>query len=72
MVPPSYRTFLTILFDHSKNMLLFYLRARKFRKIGYHFYIRHDGTMTKHSILLEVGAHAVPYNHCSIGICYED
>ena len=22
-------------------------------------------------MLLEVGAHAVPYNHCSIGICYE-
>ena len=27
--------------------------------------------MTQHSILLEVGAHAVPYNHRSIGICYE-
>ena len=49
----------------------FYLRARNFRKIGYLFYIRRDGTMTQHRMLLEVGAHAVPYNHCSIGICYE-
>ena len=39
--------------------------------IGYHFYIRKDGTMTQHRKLLEVGAHARPYNRCSIGICYE-
>ena len=37
----------------------------------YHFYIRRDGSMTQHRMLLEVGAHAVLYNHCSIGICYE-
>lgn len=46
-------------------------RKRGFRTIGYHFYIRRDGTMTQHRQLLEVGAHARPYNHCSIGICYE-
>ena len=27
--------------------------------------------MTKHRRLLEVGAHARPYNRCSIGVCYE-
>ena len=27
--------------------------------------------MTQHRFLLEVGAHARPYNRCSIGICYE-
>lgn len=27
--------------------------------------------MTQHRKLLEVGAHARPYNRCSIGICYE-
>ena len=31
-------------------------KARGFRTIGYHFYIRRDGTMTQHRRLLEVGA----------------
>lgn len=44
---------------------------RGFYDIGYHFYIRKDGTLTQHRFLLEVGAHARPYNRCSIGICYE-
>lgn len=51
-----------LLSDHQK---------RGFRTIGYHFYIRRDGTMSQHRQLLEVGAHARPYNRCSIGICYE-
>lgn len=46
-------------------------KARGFRDIGYHFYVRRDGCMTKHRRLLEVGAHARPYNRCSIGVCYE-
>ena len=46
-------------------------RARGFRTVGYHFYLRSDGTLTQHRRLLEVGAHARPYNRCSIGICYE-
>lgn len=46
-------------------------KARGFRTIGYHFYIRKDGTLTQHRYLLEVGAHCRPYNRCSIGICYE-
>lgn len=46
-------------------------QARGFRTVGYHFYIRRDGTLTQHRKLLEVGAHARPYNRCSIGICYE-
>lgn len=46
-------------------------KARGFRTIGYHFYIQRDGTLTQHRRLLEVGAHARPYNRCSIGICYE-
>jgi N-acetyl-anhydromuramyl-L-alanine amidase AmpD len=44
---------------------------RGFAKIGYHFYIRRDGTLTQHRELLEVGAHCKPYNRCSIGVCYE-
>jgi N-acetyl-anhydromuramyl-L-alanine amidase AmpD len=46
-------------------------KARGFRAIGYHFYIRRDGTLTQHRRLGEIGAHCIPYNRCSIGICYE-
>lgn len=46
-------------------------KARGFRTIGYHFYIRRDGSVTQHRKLLEVGAHCRPWNRCSIGICYE-
>ena len=38
--------------------------ARGFRDIGYHFYVRKDGSCTQHRLLLEVGAHARPYNRC--------
>ena len=41
--------------DYTVEQLLRDYRARKFRKIGYHFYIRRDGTMTQHRMLLEVG-----------------
>ena len=57
--------------DYSVEQLRRDHLARGFRDIGYHFYIRKDGTMTQHRKLLEVGAHARPYNRCSIGICYE-
>ena len=57
--------------DYSVEKLRSDHKARGFYDIGYHFYIRKDGTMTQHRMLLEVGAHAKPYNRCSIGICYE-
>ena len=57
--------------DYPVEQLLRDHRARGFRTVGYHFYIRRDGTLTQHRHLLEVGAHARPYNRCSIGICYE-
>lgn len=46
-------------------------KARGFRTVGYHFYCKKDGSLTQFRKLLEVGAHARPYNRCSIGICYE-
>lgn len=55
--------------DYSVEQLRRDHKARGFYDIGYHFYIRKDGTMTQHRKLLEVGAHARPYNRCSIGIC---
>ena len=57
--------------DYSVEHLRRDHKARGFYDIGYHFYIRKDGKMTQHRKLLEVGAHARPYNRCSIGICYE-
>ena len=57
--------------DYSVEQLERDHKARGFRKVGYHFYIRRDGTKSQHRYLLEVGAHARPYNRCSIGICYE-
>ena len=57
--------------DYSVEQLRRDHKARGFYNIGYHFYIRKDGTMTQHRKLLEVGAHARPYNRYSIGICYE-
>ena len=53
--------------DYSVELLRRDHKKRGFYDIGYHFYIRKDGTMTQHRKLLEVGAH----NRCSIGICYE-
>lgn len=57
--------------DYTVEQMLRDHKARGFRTIGYHFYIRKDGTMTQHRMLLEMGAHAKPYNRCSIGVCYE-
>ena len=44
---------------------------RGFIDVGYHFYIRKDGSVTQHRRLNEVGAHCRPFNRCSIGVCYE-
>lgn len=57
--------------NYTVEQLLRDHRLRGFRTIGYHFYIRRCGTVTRHRRLLEAGAHCRPYNRCSIGICYE-
>ena len=57
--------------DYTVEMMRKDHQARKFRDIGYHFYVRRDGTISQHRKLLEVGAHCKPYNRYSIGICYE-
>lgn len=57
--------------DHTVEQLLRDHKARGFRTIGYHFYIRKNGAVTQHRKLLEVGAHARGFNRCSIGICHE-
>ena len=57
--------------DYSEQQLLRDHRARKFRTVGYHFYIRRSGHVIQCRRLMEVGAHCRPVNRCSIGICYE-
>lgn len=46
-------------------------KRRGWSGIGYHFYIRKDGTVEEGRSLLERGAHVRGHNHHSIGICYE-
>lgn len=46
-------------------------RRRGFRGIGYHYYIRKDGTTLLTRPLELIGAHAKGHNAHSIGICYE-
>ena len=57
--------------DYTVEQMLRDHKARGFRTIGYHFYIRRNGEVTQHRHLLEGGAHCRPYNRRSIGICYE-
>ena len=57
--------------DYTPEQLKHDHLARGFIDVGYHFYIRKDGTITQHRRLNEVGAHCRPFNRCSIGICYE-
>lgn len=45
-------------------------KARGFRKIGYHYFIRADGTVEKGRPETEIGAHVEGHNATSIGICY--
>ena len=57
--------------DYTPEQLKHDHLQRGFIDVGYHFYIRKDGTVTQHRRLNEVGAHCRPFNRCSIGICYE-
>lgn len=44
--------------------------ARGFKKIGYHYVVRLDGTVETGRKENEIGAHANGYNANSIGVCY--
>lgn len=44
--------------------------ARGFKKIGYHYVVRLDGTVETGRKENEIGAHAKGYNANSIGVCY--
>ena len=45
-------------------------KQRGFKKIGYHYVIKLDGTIEKGRGVEEVGAHCLNHNKNSVGICY--
>lgn len=45
-------------------------RQQGWRCIGYHYFIRLDGTIERGRPESESGAHCKGHNACSIGICY--
>ena len=48
-----------------------YHRKKGWNGVGYHEYVRRDGTVQHGRPMWMVGAHVVHHNKYSIGICYE-
>ena len=48
-----------------------YHKSKGWKGIGYHEYVRRDGTVQHGRPMWEVGAHVIGHNKYSIGICYE-
>lgn len=73
---PQYLVLHTAAYDGEYDSLEDIIRWHKergFRTIGYHYYIRKDGTIRKGRENHEKGAHCVAnnMNHKSLGICFE-
>jgi len=47
-----------------------HMNERKWSDIGYHYFIKRDGTIEKGRSLSRSGAHVKGWNKTSIGICY--
>ena len=45
-------------------------RERGFAKVGYHYFVKRDGTVQIGRFLHERGAHTLGQNKGSIGVCY--
>lgn len=48
-----------------------HVHHRRFKDIGYHFYITRDGDIHRGRPIEQIGAHCKNHNAHSIGICYE-
>jgi len=48
-----------------------YHQSEGWAGIGYHFYIRKDGTIYRGRPIDVTGAHTFNMNYCSIGVCFE-
>lgn len=56
--------------DFSINDIDRWHRERGFKKVGYHYVIRLDGTIEAGRNENEIGSHCTGHNNKSIGICY--
>ncbi len=54
----------TQIHDYHKN-------TKGWSGIGYHFYVRKDGSVWQGRPIDSVGAHTVDYNSVSVGVCFE-
>ncbi len=48
-----------------------YHRSKGWSGIGYHFYVRKDGSVWQGRPIDTVGAHTVDFNSLSVGVCFE-
>lgn len=55
--------------DNAETIRGWHVKERKFSDIGYHYFIRKDGTMEHGRDESVAGAHVAGYNSRSIGIC---
>lgn len=44
-------------------------KERGFKTVGYHYFIKRDGTRQTGRPIHDIGAHVVGFNHCSVGVC---
>jgi N-acetylmuramoyl-L-alanine amidase len=44
-------------------------KARGFRDVGYHYFIKRDGTRQTGRSINEIGAHVIGHNYHSVGLC---
>lgn len=47
-----------------------HVNERKWSDIGYHYFIKRDGTIEKGRSLTRSGAHVKGWNKTSVGVCY--
>lgn len=48
-----------------------HIKKNKWVGIGYHFYVRKDGSVYRGRPIDKVGAHCTNYNSKSVGVCFE-
>lgn len=60
-----------ITLDTTVEMITDWHRKRGFSTIGYHWFIKRDGTLHAGRPMTRWGAHASGHNHNSVGVCIE-
>jgi N-acetylmuramoyl-L-alanine amidase len=55
--------------DNIETIRQWHVSERKFKDVGYHYFIRKDGTLEKGRLEDKEGAHAKGHNRGTIGIC---